>query len=385
MFEDLFCIIPTLSIICNIFEPTNMEALPRDPRSVAMRAERYLVDTNIADRSLWSPELEFYVLDDVRYRQDPESAFYSLDCSEASWRSDAEERPNLGHKIPRKGGYQVTPPSDTLFNLRNEMTWNVERCGIQVKYHHHETGGPGQCELEIHPETLTRVSDMTMLAKYIIKNTATNHGKTVTFMPKPLYDEAGNGLHVHQQLFSSDQPLFHSTSGDAGLSETAVHYIGGLLQHTPALSALVCPSTNSYRRLTPGFEAPERLSFSFADRTACVRIPAYAKDPMEKRIEYRVPDATSNIYLALAAMLMAGIDGVSKKTDPGAGDIANMTFPGSLDEALEALRSDHDFLMRDNVFNRELIETWIEYKYEFEVKPIRIRPHPYEFLLYLDA
>lgn len=385
MFEDLFCSIPTLSIICNIVEPTTMQAFSRDPRSLAMRAEKCLVDTGIADKSLWSPELEFYVLDDVRYRQDPESAFYSIDCREASWRSDAEERPNLGHKIPRKGGYEVTPPSDTLFDLRSEMTNNVERCGIHVKYHHHEMGGPGQCELEMHSETLTRVSDMTMLARYILKNTATRHGKTVTFMPKPFFEEAGNGLHVHQQLFQGNEPLFHSASGNAGLSETALHYVGGLLQHTPALAAIVCPSTNSYRRLIPGFEAPEKPSFSLADRTACVRIPAYAKDPMEKRIEYRVPDATSNIYLALAAMLMAGIDGVQRKIDPRAEDISAMTIPGSLDEALEALEEDHDFLTRRNVFSDELIETWIKYKYEFEIKPIRARPHPYEFYLYLDT
>jgi len=391
----------TLSFICSAAEADTVEPYKNDPRNIAQRAEKYLSETGIADTSYWSPEFEFYIFDHITYANDINLACYQIDSEEADWNTGSNEQQNLGHKIPRRGGYHAIPPLDNLYNLRAEMVRQIEQCGIPVRYHHHEVGGPGQSEIEIGHHTLTKAGDVTMMVKYIIKMTAEGHDKTVTFIPKPLYNEAGSGMHIHLQLFKDSQPVFWKKNGWAGLSETAMFFIGGILKHGPALLAFTNPSTISYKRLVPGFEAPIKAIFGLANRSAAIRIPKYANTPKTKRFEFRPPDATCNIYIALSALLLAGIDGVKNKIDPiqeGFGpfdiNILNLSkeeqdkiksLPLSLKEALDELERDHAFLLQGSVFSRQLIETWIEYKLNKEFNEVRNRPHPYEMNLYYDV
>lgn len=395
---DPFWDVKTLSFICYTLEADTHNIFANDPRNVATRAEQYLRETGIADESRWGPEFEFYVFDSVSYENAINRAGFQLDSREADWNS-AEG--GHGHYIPLHGGYHAIPPKDQLFNLRAEITIRLEEMDVQVKYHHHEVGGPGQLEIETPLVGLRDAGDMTMIIKYVTKMVAQSHGQTATFMPKPLYGEAGNGMHFHQHLFKSEKNVFWDADGYGCLSQTALHYIGGLLTHGPAVLALTNPSTNSYRRLIPGFEAPVNAFFSLGNRSAAIRIPKYACQPESARFEFRPPDATCNVYLALAAQLMAGLDGIRKQIDPteaGFGPIDQNIFawtpeqrasikqlPGSLDEALSALEADNEFLLEGEVFSDELIEQWIAYKREMEYYAVRNRPHPYEVELYFDV
>ncbi len=397
-FIDPFWDLPTLSFICTTLEADTHAIFANDPRNIAIRAEDYMRQTGIADASRWGPEYEFYIFDNVAYEYGMNRASYRLDCAEADWNS---AQGGHGHYIPLHGGYHAIPPKDQLYNLRSEMSKHLEKMGVPVKYHHHEVGGPGQSEIETPMMGLVAAGDATMLVKYVTKMTAHSHGKTVTFMPKPLYGEAGSGMHFHQHLFKQGANVFYEAGGYGCLSQTALYYIGGLLSHGAAILALTNPSTNSYRRLVPGFEAPCNAFFSLGNRSAAVRIPKYANQPDTARIEFRPPDATCNVYLALAAMLMAGLDGICRKIDPSAagfGPIDANIFawndsqratikglPDSLDEALFALESDHDFLMEGGVFSEEMVRQWIDYKRNFESLQVRNRPHPYEMGLYFDV
>jgi glutamine synthetase len=397
-FIDPFWQAPTLSFICTTLEADTHLVFANDPRNIAIRAEVYLRETGIADRSLWGPEFEFYIFDNVAFDSGVNHASYRLDSNEADWNS---ANAGHGHYIPLHGGYHAIPPKDQLFNLRSEMSLKLEAMGVPVKYHHHEVGGPGQSEIETPMMGLVAAGDSTMLVKYVTKMTAHNQGKTVTFMPKPLYGEAGSGMHFHQQLFKGGQNLFYDPQGYGCMSQAALYYIGGMLKHGAALLALTNPSTNSYRRLVPGFEAPVNAFFSLGNRSAAVRIPKYANQPGTARFEFRPPDATCNVYLALAAQLLAGLDGIRQRTDPtalGFGPIDANIFswsdeqratiqklPASMREALDALDADHDFLLAGGVFNPELIQQWIHYKLEAEYYQVRNRPHPYELSLYFDV
>ena len=397
-FDDPFCDAPTLSFICTTLEADTKEIFDNDPRNIARRAEQHLVDTGIADRSLWGPEFEFYVFDAVAYENEMNRAGYNVESSEATWRSGLAGH---GHYIPLHGGYHAIPPKDALHNLRSEMSLLIQSMGVPVKYHHHEVGGPGQCEIETPLMSLLQAGDATMIVKYVTKMTARRRGQTATFMPKPIYGEAGSGMHFHQHLFKGDQNVFYDPEGYGLMSETALHYIGGLLLHGPALLALTSPSTNSYRRLVPGYEAPVNAFFSIGNRSAAVRIPRYATQPDEARLEFRPPDATCNVYLALAAQLLAGLDGVRRQVDPtesGFGPIDADIFswsdkkragikplPSSLKGALEALEEDHEFLLVDEVFTEDMLERWVAFKMEKEYYQVRNRPHPYEMQLYFDA
>ena len=398
-YPDPFWDVPTISLFCSIAEADTREPFSRDPRSIAARAEEYLVQSGIATHSKWGPEFEFYIFDSINYRNDEHQSSYMIDSEEAGWNSMLAG-PNQGHRMGAHGGYHATPPADRGYNLRSEMVRHLEAADIPVNYHHHEVGGPGQNEIEILLDTLRRSADKAMWSKYVIRMVAQVHGKTATFMPKPLYGVAGNGMHFHQHLFKDGEPLFYEKGGYADLSDTALHYIGGLLTHGPALLALTNPSTNSYKRLVPGFEAPVKSFFSLGNRSAAIRIMKYATEPMEKRIEFRPPDGTCNIYLAMAAMLMAGIDGIKRKIDPtkagfGPFDVNLFTMPEeqretiaslptSLDAALDALEADHGFLLAGDVFTPDLIATWIKVK-RAEADQLRRRPHPYEMELYYDA
>ncbi len=401
-FLDPFWDQKTLSFICNVGEADTRKRYYRDPRCIAQRAEEYLIKTGIATRSLWSPEFEFYIFDSVSHVNDTNRAYYEIDSEEASWNAPVMEPSNLGHHIPPSGGYHVIPPMDTMYNIRAEMVRLIEEAGIPVRYHHHETGGPGQSEIEIGRGPLTKMADNSMIIKYVIKMTANRFHKTATFMPKPLHGESGSGLHFHQQLFKEEHPLFYDQAGYAGLSRTALSYIAGILRHGSALLAFTNPSTNSYKRLVPGFEAPVNLFFSLANRSAAIRIPKYATTPEAKTIEYRPPDATCNPYLAMSAILLAGIDGVLNKLDPtaeGFGPFDENVFEWteeqrrtkirplstSLKGALDHLKEDHDFLLDENVFSKDLIDTWIKYKFEKEYQAMRSRPHPYEIALYYNV
>jgi glutamine synthetase len=399
-FMDPFWDDPTLSFICNACEADTKAPYDRDPRLVAQKAEAHLRQSKIADRSLWGPEFEWYIFDKVAYKNDINLSWYIIDSEEADWNSGLQERPNLGHKIPPRGGYHAIPPLDVLYNVRSEMVRRIEECGVQVRYHHHEVGGPGQSEIEILTDTLTNAGDKAQLIKYMVKMTARQHGRTVTFMPKPLYNEAGSGMHFHQHLFGGKKPLFFDPKGYAGLSKLAMYYVGGLLTHGPALLAFTNPSTNSFKRLVPGFEAPTNLFFATANRSAAIRVPKYATKPRQKRIEFRPPDATCNPYLAMAAMLLAGLDGIKRHIDPqkaGFGpfevdifrtdpqEVAKIKrLPTSLKEALEALERDHKFLLQGHVFTKDLLEAWMEQKMR-EADDVRQRPHPYEISLYYDV
>ncbi len=397
---DPFWARPTLSMICSIFEADTKQPFSRDPRNVARRAESLLASECKGAKSLWGPEFEFYIFDSVNVKEDVNTSFYMIDSQEADWNSQMDGQ-NLGHNIPAQGGYHAISPQDTMHDLRAEMAATLEEMNIPVRYHHHEVGGPGQSEIETLLDTLSRMGDNTMRAKHIIKNTAQRHGKTVTFMPKPLFNEAGSGMHFHQYLIGPDgQNLFLDESGYAGLSELALYYIGGLLHHGRALLAFTNPSTNSYKRLVPGFEAPTKLFFGQANRSAAVRIPKYALG-QKKRIEFRSPDGTCNPYFAMSAMLLAGLDGIRNKLDPtkmGMGpydmnvskiapeELAHIrSVPSSLIEACHALEDDHAFLLEGNVFTEEIIETWVRYKIDNDYYAVRNRPHPYEIKLYFDS
>jgi glutamine synthetase len=395
-FIDPFFDVTTLVVTCDIEDPITRERYNRDPRQVAKKAEAYLQSTGIADTAYFGPEAEFYIFNDVRFDQTSHSGYYYLDSDEGVWNSGRDEKPNYGYKIPYKRGYFPVPPSDSLQDLRTEMMLNLIESGIQVEMQHHEVGTGGQSEIDIRFDTLLRTADNLQKFKYIIKNTAFQNGYTVTFMPKPLFQDNGSGMHTHQSLWKGGQPLFYDEKGYAGLSELAVHYIGGLLKHAPALLAFCAPTTNSYRRLVPGYEAPINLVYSARNRSACIRIPMVSKSPKAKRVEFRAPDPGANPYLAFSALLMAGLDGIENKIVPPAPldkDLYELEpeerkgipqTPGSLEESLAALEADHEFLLKGGVFSKDLIETYIDYKITQEAKQIALRPHPHEFALYYD-
>ncbi|MFM8320420.1 MAG: type I glutamate--ammonia ligase [Chloroflexota bacterium] len=397
-FIDPFWQASTLSFICTTLEADTHQVFTNDPRNIAIRAEAYMRASGIADRSLWGPEFEFYIFDSVAFENGINQASYRVDSSEADWNSNTGGH---GHYIPLHGGYHAIPPKDQLYNLRSEISLHLEAMGVPVKYHHHEVGGPGQSEIETPMMGLVAAGDATMLVKYVTKMTATGRGKTVTFMPKPLYGEAGSGMHFHQHLFQGKTNLFYDPNGYGCISQLGLYYIGGLLKHGPALLALTNPSTNSYRRLVPGFEAPVNAFFSLGNRSAAVRIPKYANQPDTARMEFRPPDATCNVYMALAGQLLAGLDGIINRIDPtenGFGPIDANIFawsdeqrsqisklPASMREAMEALAADHAFLLQGDVFSEELIQQWISYKMDGEYYQVRNRPHPFEVSLYFDV
>ncbi len=377
-------------------DPITREDYSRDPRNVARKAVNYLKSTGIADTCFIGPEAEFFVFDDVRFDQNAHEGYFHVDSVEAEWNRGREELPNLGYKLRHKEGYFPCPPSDQLMDIRNEMMLTMIQAGIDVEAQHHEVATAGQCEIDMRFQELVRMADQMCLYKYIVRNVARRHGKTVTFMPKPLYGDNGSGMHTHISLWKEGHPLF-AGSGYAGLSEMALHAMGGILRHAPALLAITNPTTNSYKRLVPGYEAPVNLAYSQRNRSASCRIPMYSASPKTKRIEFRCPDPTCNPYLAFSAILLAAIDGIQNKINPGPPldrDIYDLPpeelakvpkAPGSLDEALAALERDHDFLLRGDVFTDDVIATWIRFKREKEIQPMRLRPHPYEFCLYYDA
>src|ERR1700748_3796978 len=384
---DVFNAEPTLSFICTIQDPITREPYDRDPRGVAEKAEAYLKSTGIADTSYFGPEAEFFIFDDVRYDYSANGSFHSVDSVEGIWNTAREEFPNLGHKIRHKEGYFPVPPTDTLQDIRNEMCLELEKAGVPIERQHHEVATAGQAEIDIRFAPLRAMGDMMMYYKYILKNVAKKYNKVVTFMPKPLFGDNGSGMHTHSSLWKDGKPLF---AGDkyAGLSEMALFYIGGILKHAPALTAFCNPTTNSYKRLVPGFEAPVNLAYSSRNRSASIRIPMYSPSPKAKRLEFRSPDPSCNPYLAFAAMLMAGLDGIENRIAPGdpldkyiyglspeeLKDVPKM--PGSLEEALDCLKKDHEFLLKGDVFTQDVIEAWIETKIEKELNPVRLRPSP---------
>ncbi|MBN4054123.1 type I glutamate--ammonia ligase [Nitrospira defluvii] len=391
---DPFTKTPTLSVICNIKDPILNKNYDKDPRYVAQKAENYLRASGIGDTAYFGPEAEFFIFDHVRFDQNSQSGYYYVDSEEAAW-NRGKEGENLGHKPRHKEGYFPVPPVDSLEDLRTEMVLEMQKAGIIIEKEHHEVATAGQAEIDMRFDSLVKMADQLLLYKYIAKNVAKRHHKTVTFMPKPVFGDNGSGMHTHQSIWKKGHPLF---AGDeyAGVSQTCLFYIGGILKHAHALAALTNPTTNSYKRLTPGFEAPVNLAYSSRNRSASIRIPMYSTNPKTKRIEVRFPDPTCNPYFAFSAMLMAGIDGIENKIDPGeamdknlyeleAREAANIRMmPASLEEALNALEADHGFLLKGDVFTQDIIQTWITYKRENEVDAIRVRPHPYEFALYYD-
>jgi glutamine synthetase len=395
-FLDPFTRDRTLTLICNIQDPLTREDYTRDPRNVARKAVNHMRASRIADAAHFGPGLEFFVFDDVRFDQTASSAYYYVDSSEGAWNSGREERPNLAHKLRPREGYFPCPPSDALHDLRSEMMLVMTECGLKVEAHHHESASGGQGEIDMQHAPLVEMADAVLKYKYIVKNVARRHGKTATFLPKPIFGDAGSGMHVHVSLWKEGRNLF-AGSVYAGLSDTARYAIGGLLKHAFALCAFTNPTTNSYKRLVPGFEAPVSLAYSPRNRSAAIRIPVSSARPQTKRIEYRLPDAASNPYLAFAGMLMAMLDGIKNKIDPGPPldkDIYDLPpeemsrvprVPRSLEEALAALESDHEFLLHGDVFTKDVIDTWARYKREREAEEVRVRPHPYEFTLYYDV
>lgn len=396
-FVDPMLQVPTLAIICDVYDPVTRQPYTRDPRYVARRAESYLQQTGIADISYWGPEAEFFLFGNVRYGSNTNEGFYHIDSPEGWWNTGNAACPNYGGQIPPKRGYFPCPPADTLQDVRSKIVMALESVGVPIEVHHHEVATAGQCEIDMRYGTLTRMADNIMIYKYMVKNVARQNGLTATFMPKPLFGDNGSGMHVHQSLWKGETNIFYDEAGYAQISETARYYIGGLLKHAPAILALAAPTTNSYRRLVPGFEAPVNLAYSQRNRSACCRIPVYSKSAKAKRIEFRPPDPSANPYLCFAALLMAGLDGVQNRIDPGEPadkDLYGLPpeeaklikqVPGSLGEVLEALEADHEFLLKGDVFSEDLIETWIAYKRENELDPVRLRPHPHEFFLYYDV
>ena len=394
---DPVCQIPTLSLICDIYDPITKEPYTRDPRYIARKAEDYLRRSGVADTSYWGPEAEFFVFDDIRFDQGENFGYYYIDSVEGDWNTGKDEKPNLGYKPRYKEGYFPVPPHDTLQDFRSEVMLTLRSVGVPVEVHHHEVASGGQCEIDIRYGTLTQMADHLMMYKYVIKNVARKYGKTVTFMPKPIFKDNGSGMHVHSSLWKDGKPLFYDGKGYALISQVCKWYIGGLLHHAPAILAFGAPTTNSYRRLVPGYEAPVNLCYSARNRSAVCRIPVYSSAPESKRVEFRAPDPSSNGYLVFAAMLMAGLDGIKRRMDPGQPIDKNIyelsdeekrkipSVPGSLEEALDALEKDHEFLLDGGVFTRDVIETWISYKREVEIDAIKLRPHPHEFYLYFDV
>ncbi|MFV1966674.1 MAG: type I glutamate--ammonia ligase [Pirellulaceae bacterium] len=399
-FIDPFTVLPTIAMICNIQDPITREDYSRDPRNVARKADNYLKSTGIADTAYFGPEAEFFIFDDVRFDQKANEGFYFIDSIEGEWNRGkntkaAGEGPNLGYKLRHKEGYFPVPPADQMMDIRNEMMQTMIDCGLPVECQHHEVGTAGQAEIDLQFQELVTMGDYMLMYKYIAKNVATRHGKTVTFMPKPVFSDNGSGMHTHISLWKGDQPLF-AGGGYAGLSEMALHAIGGILKHAASILAFTNPTTNSYKRLVPGYEAPVNLAYSQRNRSAACRIPMYSPSPKSKRIEFRCPDPSCNPYLAFSALLMAAIDGIQNKISPGEPldkDIYDLppeelaeipTTPASLDAALDALAADHEFLLRGDVFTQDVVDTWISYKLENEVDAVRLRPHPYEFCLYFD-
>jgi glutamine synthetase len=395
-FIDPFTELPTLAMICNIVDPITREDYSRDPRNVARKAMNYLKSTGVADIAYFGPEAEFFIFDDVRFDASERGAFYQVDSIEAQWNRGKDEGPNLGYKLRHKEGYFPVPPADQLMDIRNEMMQTLIDAGIDIEAQHHEVGTAGQAEIDMRFQEMVKMADQMMLYKYIIKNVAAKHRKTVTFMPKPIYNDNGSGMHTHFSFWKNEEPLF-AGSGYAGLSETALHAIGGVLKHAPSILAFTNPTTNSYKRLVPGFEAPVNLCHSQRNRSAACRIPMYSPSPKAKRVEFRCPDPSCNPYLAFSALLMAAIDGVQNKINPGdpldkdlydlppeeAAEIQQA--PGSLDEVLLALERDHEYLIKGDVFTQDVIDTWIAYKRENEVDVMRLRPHPYEFCMYYEV
>jgi glutamine synthetase len=393
---DPFCQTPTLSLICNIVDPITKEDYSRDPRNIARKAEAYLKSSGVGDIAYFGPEPEFFILDDVRFDQNAHEGYYHVNSVEGSWNSGQEEAPNLGYKPRHKEGYFPVSPLDSYQDIRTEMIRTMEDVGIRIEKHHHEVATAGQAEIDMRFLPLVQMADALQWYKYIVKNVAKRHGKTATFMPKPIFGDNGSGMHTHQSIWKNDQPLF-AGDGYGGISELGLHYIAGILAHASALCAFVAPTANSYRRLVPGFEAPVNLAYSSRNRSAAVRIPMYSPSPKAKRIEVRFPDPASNPYLAFSAMLMAGLDGVERKLNPGdpldkdiysltPEELANVpSVPGSLPAALDALENDYEFLLKGDVFTKDVVETWVDYKRENEVDPLRLRPHPYEFSLYYDV
>ena len=387
----------TLNLNCFIHEPGTFEPYSRDPRYIAKKAEEYLTSTGIADTAYFGPEAEFFIFNDVQYSQDQRSANYSVDSIEGIWNSDKDERPNLGYKIGIKGGYFPVPPNDKFQDLRSEMILTMIRLGIDIEVQHHEVATAGQAEIDMRFDTLLRMADKVMLYKYVVKNVAYNAGFTATFMPKPLFQDNGSGMHTHQSLWNGSDPLFYDANGQyAELSDMGRWYIGGILAHGPSILGFAAPTTNSYKRLVPGYEAPVNLVYSLRNRSAACRIPTYSSSPKAKRVEFRCPDPSSNPYLSFAAQLMAGLDGVRNKIEPpapvdldlfdlGPEEAAKVPqVPSSLEGALDALEADHDYLLAGGVFTQDLIDTWISYKRLNEVDAIRLRPHPWEFMMYYD-
>jgi glutamine synthetase len=393
--KDPFFEEPTLCMFANIVDPLTKEGYEMDPRAVAVRAENYLRQTAIGDYCFFGPEAEFFIFDHVSYHNETNTAGYRFESSEGIWSSGRAEE-NLGYRIRHKEGYVPLPPVDALHDLRSDIVQNLQLVGIIPEMHHHEVASGGQCEIDFRFSTLLGTADNVMLFKYIVKNTAFYYGKAATFMPKPMFGDNGSGMHCHQSLWKDDKPLF-AGSEYAGISEMALYYAGGILKHAAAIAALAAPTTNSYKRLVPGYEAPVNLAYSRRNRSAAIRIPMYSESPNAKRLEVRFPDPSCNPYLAFAAMLLAGLDGIQNKIHPGEPldkDIYDLspeelknvpTLPGSLDKALDALEADHDFLLKGNVFTESLIDRWISYKRQKEIDTIRMRPTPMEFQLYFDA
>ena len=399
-FIDPFTAIPTIAIICNIQDPITREDYSRDPRNIAKKSIHYLQNTGVADTCFIGPEAEFFIFDDVHFDQTANAGHYFVDSIEGEWNRGkntraAGEGPNLGYKLRHKEGYFPVPPADQMMDIRNEMMQTMIQMGLDVECQHHEVGTAGQAEIDLHYDALVTMADKMMIYKYAVKNTAAKYGKSVTFMPKPIYGDNGSGMHTHVSLWKNQEPLFAGGSY-AGLSEMALWAIGGLLQHAASVLAFTNPTTNSYKRLVPGYEAPVNLAYSQRNRSAACRIPMYSASPRSKRVEFRCPDPSCNPYLGFSAILMAMLDGIENKIDPGKpldqdiyelsadGMDAAPTTPSSLYDALEALKSDRDFLLRGNVFTEDVIETWINYKMENEVDALRRRPHPFEFCMYYD-
>ena len=397
---DPFFEIPTLHLLCDIVDPVTRERFTRDPRNVAQKAEAYLKSSGLADRSFWGPEPEFFIFDSARFDQNINSGYYFIDSDEGVWNTGTATpihgANNLAYRPRLKEGYFPAPPFDSLQDIRSEMVQKIEHFDIVVEKHHHEVANAGQAEIDVRYDTLTKMADTVTILKYVVKNVAKANGKVATFMPKPLFGDNGTGMHCHQSLWKDGSNLFYDANGYAMLSATCRHYIGGLLLHAPALLAFAAPTTNSYKRLVPGFEAPVNLVYSVRNRSACIRIPTYSNSPAARRLEFRAPDPSCNPYLAFSAMLMAGLDGVINEIEPpdpvdqnlyemSAAELSRIRqVPGSLEEALGALERDNEFLMRGGVFTDDLIETWLDYK-RHDVDDLRLRPHPFEFFKYFDA
>jgi glutamine synthetase len=394
-FVDPFLAAKTLVVVCNICDPLTGEDYTRDPRNIARKAESFLKGTGLADIPYFGPEAEFFIFDDIRYDQNEHEGYYHIDSAEGRWNTGRQENPNLGYKIRYKEGYFPVPPNDTLQDIRSEMMLALEAVDIPIEAQHHEVATGGQCEIDMRFNNLLMMADNVLKYKYIVKNTAKKHNKVVTFMPKPLFGDNGSGMHVHMSFWKGGKNLF-AGDGYAGLSQMALYAIGGLLKHAPSLLAFATPTTNSFKRLVPGFEAPVNLAYSRRNRSAAIRIPMYSSSPKAKRLEFRCPDPSCNPYLTFSAMLMAAVDGIQNKIDPGKPldkDIYDLPpeelaavpkTPGSLRDVLKALQNDHEYLLKGDVFTTDVIETWIDYKMKNEVLALDLRPHPWEYMLYFD-